>query len=1073
MKNKKNKPLFTRIMNGIVKTLIAIVVLAILVAAAGAFFLHYKYGVNAIDLTGELISINKSVDEGSLVTEKFTGEDLSAASEKAAATSFSSHVIRFTEKEIAAYFADKLANNGGISLDLQRNPTVEKLGLKVLQVEFTDIPSEGERYAEVRLVYNLSSEAAREVTGYPEWLFYRLMPKNITVTSLFYIDKDSSSAYGYKVVPEEIKYNGMSAEKTADLSSSANSVYGISKAEELNAAVGRLFAETIIGSETYGGIYSSLEEHGAEGYGFAKVSGENCFEIYDYTINSSFSIIYNDLSGAENSNPTEYKISNGIIELKDLSRNGYAFEGWYTLPVGGEKITEIDSASAENYSLYARWQIETYTITYELSGAENSPLNIGTYTVETPTLILHDPAGREYYDFKEWQSGGEKITEIAHGSFGNITVTAVWTPVEFDINYELDGADNGANPVTYNVETAFTLEDPVKHGYEFTGWSGTEIEETSKSVTVSAGSHGNRSYVAHFEIITYSITYNLNGGTVSVENPTEYTVETPDFTLNDPEKEYAEFLGWTVNGSAATTPYVVRKGTYGDLNAVATFDDVLKSVTFNVGGRTVLVKETAMGSALNSTLVSALFVPSEAGMTGYSVERWYSDPAMETEFTEVTLLDNVALYGEWSYILDEISFVPYAEEFENAVSSGSLEVGTRDELKAYIDFVRFYDITKQVKIKFNYTVDDIMEEIESACNECVDESDFRTGSGFTYGVEGSRGKFYATTTTRGEIATETLDEGKTQVCAQQEYAFRLSAPASPRTDDFDGFKINNVDKTVKVNDTEQLWYVIEHGYRPLCVSGSPAETAYNKAKTALRRIITDDMTDETKLRAIYEWLIFNVDYDNKALVYAESVGNSSADLRKYKSWALEGVFDDGVAVCEGYAKSFITMAKIEGIPAIYVTGNGHAWNRVMVNGKWYGFDATHGNPKISDTEEGFTYTSFLFTDANKTGKGYSSEDFKEFAAVTEYNYYETVSFGDEGQEFDLYVNDIAELNRLLSYVKAYADERPSENVIFEFSASITVSDPVVKAVFVGYEFYSYEVKTDSCGNNVYTYMIKA
>ncbi|MBQ7163921.1 MAG: hypothetical protein IJR61_01170, partial [Clostridia bacterium] len=86
---------------------------------------------------------------------------------------------------------------------------------------------------------------------------------------------------------------------------------------------------------------------------------------------------------------------------------------------------------------------------------------------------------------------------------------------------------------------------------------------------------------------------------------------------------------------------------------------------------------------------------------------------------------------------------------------------------------------------------------------------------------------------------------------------------------------------------------------------------------------------------------------------------------------------------------------------------------------------------------------------------------------------ETVSFGDEGNEFDLYVNDIAELTRLIKFVKEYAVAHPTENVIFEFSASITISDAVVRTQLLGYDVYSYEAKTDSCGNNVYTYMIKA
>ena len=78
-----------------------------------------------------------------------------------------------------------------------------------------------------------------------------------------------------------------------------------------------------------------------------------------------------------------------------------------------------------------------------------------------------------------------------------------------------------------------------------------------------------------------------------------------------------------------------------------------------------------------------------------------------------------------------------------------------------------------------------------------------------------------------------------------------------------------------------------------------------------------------------------------------------------------GVFDHKIAVCEGFAKAFLIMARLENIPTIYVTGNGHAWNKVYVNGNWFVLDATHGNTLVSsfiDSKEILTYKNFLITD---------------------------------------------------------------------------------------------------------------
>ena len=59
----------------------------------------------------------------------------------------------------------------------------------------------------------------------------------------------------------------------------------------------------------------------------------------------------------------------------------------------------------------------------------------------------------------------------------------------------------------------------------------------------------NLSYIDFFDrnpetVTVYSITYNLNGGTVSTPNPTSYDYATETFTLNNPTKHGCEFEGW-------------------------------------------------------------------------------------------------------------------------------------------------------------------------------------------------------------------------------------------------------------------------------------------------------------------------------------------------------------------------------------------------------------------------------------------------------------------------------------------------------------------------------------------------
>ena len=86
-------------------------------------------------------------------------------------------------------------------------------------------------------------------------------------------------------------------------------------------------------------------------------------------------------------------------------------------------------------------------------------------------------------------------------------LTAQWTVHQYTITYDLAGGTVEGNPNTYTIETvAFTLKNPTKSGYTFTGWSGTGLDgENNMTVTIPKGSTGNRSYTAHWR-------YNGGGG---------------------------------------------------------------------------------------------------------------------------------------------------------------------------------------------------------------------------------------------------------------------------------------------------------------------------------------------------------------------------------------------------------------------------------------------------------------------------------------------------------------------------------------------------------------------------------
>lgn len=182
------------------------------------------------------------------------------------------------------------------------------------------------------------------------------------------------------------------------------------------------------------------------------------------------------------------------------------------------------------------------------------------YGAITPAFVgdLTCEAG---YEFSGWNSNiADRVTE-------NVTYTATWKEIEYDITYALDGGtlgeDGEGNPITnpskYTVNTdTFTISNPTKVGYTFLGWTGTGLSTPNKEVTIEKGSTGNRGYTANWEVIDYTIDYELNGGSLGedgegnpVTNPSTYNAETPTFTLNNPSKVGYTFLGWSGTGIPA------------------------------------------------------------------------------------------------------------------------------------------------------------------------------------------------------------------------------------------------------------------------------------------------------------------------------------------------------------------------------------------------------------------------------------------------------------------------------------------------------------------------------------------
>ena len=104
----------------------------------------------------------------------------------------------------------------------------------------------------------------------------------------------------------------------------------------------------------------------------------------------------------------------------------------------------------------------------------------------------------------------------------------------------------GTSLTQYTPGTEAALPtDWEKKGYTFKGWYADKDCSGTKVTSISDTETGDKEYWAKWECVKYTITYVLDGGTVSTANPVEYTIESNDITLNNPTKSDHTFKGWS------------------------------------------------------------------------------------------------------------------------------------------------------------------------------------------------------------------------------------------------------------------------------------------------------------------------------------------------------------------------------------------------------------------------------------------------------------------------------------------------------------------------------------------------
>ncbi len=255
-------------------------------------------------------------------------------------------------------------------------------------------------------------------------------------------------------------------------------------------------------------------------------------------------LTYVDAESSEHSNPTQYTVGTPLT-LLDAERRGYTFLGWYNS--NNEKISEISSTATGDITLTAKWELATYTITYENTKTADISSYVKTYTMLDADILL-PTISLDGYTFGGWEIEGQRVTSIKSGSVGNIVVKAILIPPQYTLLLETPYGKLESKTVTVGYGEHYTLPVLSYEGKSFLGWydntgdSGVQYTDGNGNSVAPYPHTSGRMLYARFEALSCIVSYDTMGGDTVSSTYVDYGSAFDDSVI--PTKENAIFAGW-------------------------------------------------------------------------------------------------------------------------------------------------------------------------------------------------------------------------------------------------------------------------------------------------------------------------------------------------------------------------------------------------------------------------------------------------------------------------------------------------------------------------------------------------
>lgn len=356
------------------------------------------------------------------------------------------------------------------------------------------------------------------------------------------------------------------------------------KLEESQSLYGTTNSSTTAEAKTYEGFTANKFEQSV-------IAADGSTVINIYYARNSHTLTYNDgVEDATISVPKSVKVLYGSSQELAFAgvgeKTGYTFTGWNENADGtGAQYSKNGTDSIiipdSDVTLYAQWEINQYTVTFEVDGVtfEEQAVYYNTTAVRPAAVPTDDNK-----IFEAWWYKGD-VFDFTTPIVSGIELSCHWKTLKENqaiVTYKDEKGSTKEQEIVTKNEAITSPEEPKKDGYSFSGWVTRDVDGKEAKINLATG-------ISENTVLYYSWTANdisildvtLDTAPTGKSIPLSYDETTRTFSAQVPAGVTLSFWQWFVEEE-------IQSGETG--TSFTMTDSMLKNIPAGIRHVTVYAK---------------------------------------------------------------------------------------------------------------------------------------------------------------------------------------------------------------------------------------------------------------------------------------------------------------------------------------------------------------------------------------------------------------------------------------------------------------------------------------------------